>query len=100
MEEKRSTFEELCLPHLDAAYTLARLLVRRDQDAQDVVQEAYIRALKGFKGFRGDNARPWLMMIVRNTAYSWLKKHANEANMAPFPPAMHAATEGEQRTAP
>jgi RNA polymerase sigma factor (sigma-70 family) len=76
MEAKRSTFEELCLPHLDAAYTLACLLVRRDQDAQDVVQEAYVRAPKGFKGFRGDNARPWLMMIVRNTAYSWLKKHA------------------------
>jgi RNA polymerase sigma factor (sigma-70 family) len=76
MEAKRSTFEELCLPHLHAAYTLACLLVIRDKDAQDVVQEAYVRALKGFKGFRGDNARPWLMMIVRNTAYSWLKKHA------------------------
>jgi RNA polymerase sigma-70 factor (ECF subfamily) len=95
MEEKRSTFEELCLPHLDAAYTLARLLVRRDQDAQDVVQEAYIRALKGFKGFRGDNARPWLMMIVRNTAYSWLKKHANELNMVPFDRAIHGTRTGK-----
>src|ERR1700730_13655914 len=73
MEEKRSTFEELCLPHLDAAYTLARLLVGRDQDAQDIVQEAYIRALKGFKGFRGGNARAWLLAIVRNAAYTWLK---------------------------
>jgi RNA polymerase sigma factor (sigma-70 family) len=97
MEEKQSTFEELCLPHLDAAYSLARLLVRKDEDAQDLVQEAYVRAWKGFKGFRGDNARAWLMMIVRNTAYSWLKKHANEANMVLFDPAIHAATAGEPR---
>ena len=90
MEEERSRFEQLCLPHLDAAYTLARMLVGRDHDAQDVVQEAYFRALKGFKGLRGDNARPWLMMIVRNTAYSWLKKHANEANIVPFDPAIHS----------
>jgi RNA polymerase sigma factor (sigma-70 family) len=95
MEEKRPTFEELCLPHLDAADTLARLLVRRDQDAQDVVQEAYVRALKGFKGLRGDSARPWLMMIVRNTAYSWLKKNANELNMVPFDPAIHATNTGK-----
>jgi RNA polymerase sigma-70 factor (ECF subfamily) len=98
MEEKPSTFEKLCLPHLDAAYTLARLLVIRDHDAQDVVQQAYVRALKGFKGFRGDNARPWLMTIVRNTAYSWLKKRANESNMVPFDPAIHATTAGEPRS--
>jgi RNA polymerase sigma factor (sigma-70 family) len=90
MEEKRPTFEELCVPHLDAAYILARLLLRSDQDAQDVVQEAYLRALKGFKGFRGANARPWLMMIVRNAGYSWLKKHAKEASMLPFDPAICA----------
>jgi RNA polymerase sigma-70 factor (ECF subfamily) len=95
MEEKRPTFEELCLPHLDAAYILARMLLRSDQDAQDVVQEAYVRALKGFKGFRGGNARPWLMTIVRNTAYSWLKKHAKEANMVPFDPTIHAASPGQ-----
>jgi RNA polymerase sigma-70 factor, ECF subfamily len=95
MEQKRPTFEECCLPHLDATYILARLLLRNDQDAQDVVQEAYVRALKGFKGFRGDNARPWLMMIVRNTAYSWLKKHAKEANMIPFDPAIHATSTGK-----
>jgi RNA polymerase sigma-70 factor, ECF subfamily len=94
MEQERPIFEELCLPHLDAAYILARWLVGRDQDAQDVVQEAYVRAFKGFKGFRGDNARAWLMMIVRNTAYSWLKKHAKEANMIPFDPAIHATSTG------
>src|ERR1700724_794730 len=59
MEETESHFEQSCLPHLDAAYNLARWLVGTDQDAQDIVQEAYIRALKGFKGFRGGNARAW-----------------------------------------
>jgi RNA polymerase sigma factor (sigma-70 family) len=98
MEEERSRFEELCLPYLDAAYTLARMLVGRDHDAQDVVQEAYFRALKGFKGMRGDNARPWLMMIVRNTAYSWLKKHANEANIVPFDPAIHSTNLDKPRS--
>jgi len=98
MEEKRSRFEELCLPHLDAAYNLAYSLVGRDHDAQDIVQEAYIRALKGFKGLRGDNARHWLMMIVRNTAYTWLKMHANERNIFPFDPAIHATTTSKSRS--
>jgi RNA polymerase sigma-70 factor (ECF subfamily) len=66
-------FERLALPHLDAAYNLARWLTRSDHDAQDVVQEASLRALRYFGGFRGDNARPWLMQIVRHACYSWLK---------------------------
>ena len=98
MDEERSRFEELCLPHLNAAYSLARMLVGRDHDAQDVVQDAYFRALKAFKGLRGDNARPWLMMIVRNTAYSWLKKHANEANIVPFDPAIHSTSMDKPRS--
>src|SRR2546427_1757200 len=68
-------FEQAVLPHLDAAYNLARWLTRNDQDAEDVVQEAYLRALRFFAGFRGGNARAWLMKIVRNTCYAWL--HAN-----------------------
>src|SRR5271156_4003226 len=95
MEETESTFEQYCLPHLDAAYNLARWLVGRDQDAQDIVQEAYVRALKGFKGFRGGNARAWLLTIVRNAAYSWLKKHAKQSSMVPFDPAIHDGTAGE-----
>jgi RNA polymerase sigma-70 factor, ECF subfamily len=94
--ETQSIFEELCLPHLDAAYNLARWLVGRDQDAQDVVQEAYVRALKGFKGFRGDNARAWLLAIVRNAAYSWLKKRAKQFYMVPFDPAIHDRATGER----
>ena len=66
-------FEFLVLPHLDAAYNLARWLTRNDQDAQDVVQEAFLRALRYFDGFRGDEVRPWLLQIVRHSSYTWLK---------------------------
>ena len=83
MEEKQSTFEQFCLPHLDAAYNLARLLVNRDQDAQDIVHEAYVRALKSFKGIHGENARAWILLIVRNTALSWLKKYSRGAKLVP-----------------
>jgi RNA polymerase sigma-70 factor (ECF subfamily) len=75
VREEQARFEELVLPHLDAAYRLARLLVKHHEDAQDVVQVAYIKAFKGFKRFRGENARAWILMIVRNTAYTWLKRH-------------------------
>ncbi len=67
-------FEEAVMPHLDAAYNLARWLMRNDADAQDVVQEAYLRALRFFGGFRGSDARAWLLTIVRNTCYTWLKR--------------------------
>ncbi len=73
----RSHFEEHFLPHLDAAYNLARWIVGIDQDAQDVVQEAYLRAMQGLEGFRGGKGRAWLMTIVRNTAYSWIRKNHN-----------------------
>jgi RNA polymerase sigma-70 factor (ECF subfamily) len=65
-------FEQAVLPHLDAAYNLARWLTRNEQDAQDAVQEAYLRAFRFFPGFRGGDARAWLMKIVRNTCYTWL----------------------------
>jgi len=68
-------FEVLVLPHLDAAYNLARWLTRNDQDAQDVVQDASMRAMRYFGGFRGDQARPWWLQIVRHTCYAWLKEN-------------------------
>ncbi|MGB8356762.1 MAG: sigma-70 family RNA polymerase sigma factor [Chthoniobacteraceae bacterium] len=68
-------FEQAILPHLDAAYNLARWLTGNDQDARDVVQEASLRALKFFSGFRGTNSRAWLLTIVRNTFYNWLEKN-------------------------
>jgi len=66
-------FEQAVLPHLDAAYNLARWLMRNEQDAQDVAQEAYLRAFRFFPSFRGGNARAWLLKIVRNTCYTWLQ---------------------------
>src|SRR5512140_3806837 len=63
-------FEELALPHLDAAYNLARWLTRDDHDAQDLVQEAFLRAFRFFDGFHGGSSRAWLFKIVRNTFYT------------------------------
>ncbi len=70
-----ASFEEAILPHLDAGHNLARWLLRNEQDAQDVVQEAYLRAFKSFGGFHGSNGRAWLLTIVRNTSYTLLKKN-------------------------
>jgi RNA polymerase sigma-70 factor (ECF subfamily) len=68
-------FERLAMPHLDAAYNLARWLTHNDHDAQDVVQEAHLRAMRYINGLRGDSARAWLLQIVRHTCYSWLKRN-------------------------
>jgi len=72
----RDDFQRIFLPHLDAAYNLARWLLKNDADAQDVVQEAFLRALRFSGGFRGGDARAWLLAIVRNAAYSFIaRKH-------------------------
>src|SRR5436853_5800358 len=73
--ERARLFEETVLPHRDAAYTLARWLAGNDQDAQDVAQEASLRAFRFFGSFRGENSRAWLLSIVRNTFYTWLRKN-------------------------
>lgn len=73
--ERLKLFEERVLPHLDAAYNLARWLAGNDHDAQDVAQEASLRAFRFFEKFRGENARGWLLAIVRNTFYTWLRKN-------------------------
>jgi RNA polymerase sigma factor (sigma-70 family) len=72
--DERERFEQALLPHLDAAYNLARWLTRDDHDAEDLVQAAYLRALKFFGGFRGANGRAWLRMIVRKTCYTFLEQ--------------------------
>jgi RNA polymerase sigma-70 factor, ECF subfamily len=79
---KESRFEEIFLPHLDAAYNLARWIVSRDEDAAGIVQEVYARALHGFSGFRGDNPQAWLLTIVRNTAHSRLTKHNSKEEVS------------------
>src|SRR5262249_25506438 len=68
-------FEEAVLPQLDAAYNLARWLTRNGTDAEDVVQEACERALKYFSAFRGNDAKPWFLTIVRHACYDWLKRN-------------------------
>jgi RNA polymerase sigma-70 factor, ECF subfamily len=68
-------FEKEVLPHLDAAYNLARWLSCNEQDAEDIVQDAYVRAFRFFSAFRGGNARGWILRIVRNTCYTWLRKN-------------------------
>jgi RNA polymerase sigma-70 factor (ECF subfamily) len=85
-----ASFEEAALPHLDAAYNLARWLVRNEHDAQDVVQEAYLRAFRSFGGFRGSNGRAWLLTIVRNTSYTFLKKGRTADLTTAFDEQIHA----------
>jgi RNA polymerase sigma-70 factor (ECF subfamily) len=77
-------YEEALLPHLDAAYNLARWLTRDARDAEDVVQEAYLRALKHFNTFKGGDARPWLLKIVRNTYYTWIQRNRVSEASTPF----------------
>jgi RNA polymerase sigma factor (sigma-70 family) len=86
----RERFEDLVLPHLDAAFNLARWLTRSEQDAQDMVQESYLRALKFFNGFQGDDARSWLLRVVRNTCYTWLKKNRAQELVAVFDEEVHS----------
>jgi RNA polymerase sigma-70 factor, ECF subfamily len=71
----RERFEQAVLPHLDAAYNLARWLTRNEQDAQDVTQESFLRAFRFFDGYQGGNMRAWLLTIVRNTCYTWLRRN-------------------------
>src|SRR6266852_3020988 len=73
--ERLKLFEQSVLPHLDAAYNLARWLAGNDHDAQDVAQEASLRAFRFFGNFRGENPRAWLLTIVRNAFYTWLRKN-------------------------
>ena len=85
-------FEAVVLPHLSAARRLARYLTRNDADADDVVQEAFLRALKYFGGFRGeaDQSCAWLLAIVRNTSHTWRRRHRADASTAEFDEALHS----------
>ena len=88
------------LPHLDAAYTLARYLTRNEHDAEDIVQDAYLRALKYFDGYRGDgdtSARAWLLAIVRNTAHSSRKRGRIDALTTEFDDTEHSLAAMDDR---
>ncbi|WP_457333404.1 sigma-70 family RNA polymerase sigma factor [Rhizobacter sp. P5_C2] len=93
-DDTRQRFERFALPHLDAAYNLARWLTRNDHDAQDVVQEACLRAMHYFASFRGEQARPWLLTVVRHSCYAWLREnrpaelvHVGDGDAMPEPAA-------------
>jgi len=92
--EKRERFEQTVLLHLDAAYNLARWMTRNDQDAQDVTQESYLRAFRFFDGYQGGNARAWLLAIVRNTCYTWMRQNRSAEPVEEFDEEIHAAESG------
>ena len=88
-QNKLASFEEAVLPHLDAAYNLAHWLTRNDTDAEDVVQESYLRAFKFFGGFHGEDGRSWLLAIVRNTCYTWMQRNRSPELSFPVDDELH-----------
>lgn len=102
MAEKQSHFEELLLPHLDGAYNLARWLVGRDEDAQAIVQKAYLRAIKEFRESNEADTRAWLLTIVRKTAHNWIQRGVHSRIVAlgetiPREKPAHLLPEGVER---
>lgn len=90
-DNKGKRFQEAALPHLSAAHNLARWLVHDDHDAEDIVQDAYLRAFRFFEGFRGGDCRAWLLTIVRNRCYSWLRTKNAAGNVGEFDEAQYSA---------
>ncbi len=88
--ERSGRFARLMMPHLDAAYAVARQLTRNHHDAEDVVQEAYLRALRYFGGFRGEDSRAWLLTIVRHTCYSARGRAVERAETVEFDDRVHS----------
>jgi RNA polymerase sigma-70 factor, ECF subfamily len=88
-QQEKVRFEQIVVPHLNAAINLARWLVRNPADAEDVVQEAMLRAFRFFGDFRGTDARPWLLQIVRNSCYTHLQKRAPQELMTEFNEELH-----------
>lgn len=96
--QERARFEQLVLPHLDAAFNLARWLLRSRSDAEDVAQEAMLRAFRFFRGFNGGDARAWLLQIVRNTCYTWLDKNRQVELMTEFDEDQHQQSQATPET--
>ena len=90
--ESAARFEQVVLPHLGAAYNLARWLTRNDHDAEDVVQEAYLRAHQYFGGFHGTDGKAWVLAIVRNSCYTWLQRNRPHEGTIAFDEEHHSGT--------
>lgn len=89
MPDASANFDQTILPHLDAAYNLARWLIGNERDAEDVTQEACLRAFKFFDGFRGGDARAWLLTIVRRAAWTWLRSNRRHEEAVEFDEELH-----------
>jgi RNA polymerase sigma-70 factor (ECF subfamily) len=85
----RAEFEATFLPHLTAAYNLARWLTHDGHNAEDVVQESYLRAFRMFDSFRGGDGRAWFLAVVRNTSVTWLQRNRRAKSTVPFDEARH-----------
>jgi RNA polymerase sigma-70 factor (ECF subfamily) len=90
-ESRLRLFEEIILPHLNAAYNLARWLTRNEHDAQDVVQEAYLRAFRFFDSYRGGDGKAWLLEVVRNTCFTWRRREKRNLTTVVFDEAAHTS---------
>jgi RNA polymerase sigma-70 factor (ECF subfamily) len=89
LPDASANFDQTILPHLDAAYNLARWLIGNERDAEDVTQEACLRAFKFFDGFRGGDARAWLLTIVRRSAWTWLRSNRRHEEAVEFDEELH-----------
>jgi len=96
--QERIRFEQLVVPHLDAAVNLARWLLRNRADAEDVAQEAMLRAYRFFDQFRGGDPRAWLLQIVRNSCYTWLEKNRPVELMMEFDEELHVQSSANPET--
>ena len=94
---KQALFEQTVMPHLNAAYNLARWLTRNPDDAEDLVQEAFLRAFRAFETFEGKDGRAWLLAVVRNTCFTWLKKKG-ELTAVEFDEQVHGAADENAET--
>ena len=99
-KDKTREFEALLLPHLDAAYNLARWLTRNDQNAEDLVQMAYLRAFKFFDGFRGTDARAWILTILRNVYFTSLRDNRHEHEDVSFDEDLHGQVPEQSHGSP
>ena len=90
--DKLARFEQSVLPYLNAAHNLAYWLVHNHHDAEDVVQDAFLRAFEFFDGFHDGNARAWILTIVRNTSYSWLQRNRSQVLVTEFNEEAHSLT--------
>ncbi len=98
MPHRGESFEAVVLPHMRAGYNLARWLLRNDQDAEDVTQEAIVRAFRFFDGFSGDNPRAWLLTVVRNSAYTFLQQNRARELGTEFDEVLHSEPASTGRT--